>query len=496
MGLKRAGKRSKNKGRLRNKIIMVSCMAVLFSLLIGDAFVSAAYYKNAWKGGKNSAYHNTRMLLSNMQTDEILTKVMDKNSLAYFFKLNNADIINPEYNLCYIISDENGSLEVPAEVYNHTVFSYDEISGLEYWLCDNWGVSYDIQNSDAKYTMYKWNGSHYMIIRMTIGDDGNVELFHIEDMTYVWEDTERIVLLLLALTAFLTIIMGNILTVVLRYILAPLDVLSDAARAMADNVYDRRVKIKQKDEIGELAESFNSMADAVSMHMKSLEESENKKTLLIGSLTHEMKTPVTAISGYAETLLSTKLSEEDKEEALQYIYEESVRLERLSKKLMKLFSLDNGTEEFTFANITAEKLFDSVKHSCTGALESKNILLECRENGEEFFVEPDLISELLINLVDNAIRASVENGKIILCAEGDVISVSDFGYGIPDEEIEHILEPFYMVDKSRSHKYGGVGLGLSIARNIAKLHNIKIEISSKVGEGTTVTLQFKRKAAA
>ena len=116
--------------------------------------------------------------------------------------------------------------------------------------------------------------------------------------------------------------------------------------------------------------------------------------------------------------------------------------------------------------------------------------LECIEQGEHFFMDLDLMTDVLINLIDNGVKASDYGGKIILRAYDDCIEVQDFGQGIPDEEQEKVMEPFYMVDKSRSRKSGGAGLGLALTAMIAKRHNISIRIDSKEGEGTRIILQF------
>lgn len=265
--------------------------------------------------------------------------------------------------------------------------------------------------------------------------------------------------------------------------------MNETTKRLAEGNYDQRVVVRRKDEIGQLEESFNKMAEAVETSTRNLEESERRKTLFMGNLTHELKTPMTAISGYAQTLLSTKISRENQEAALLYIYEECGRLERLSKKMMKLLELDQD-ESLFFVDTPVSCLFEAAAKSCEVILTEKQMTLECIEHGEHFLVEPDLMTDVLINLIDNGVKASDTGGKIILRAYDDRIEVQDFGQGIPTEEQEKIMEPFYMVDKSRSHKSGGAGLGLALTAMIAKRHNISIRIDSKEGEGTRMILQF------
>ena len=198
---------------------------------------------------------------------------------------------------------------------------------------------------------------------------------------------------------------------------------------------------------------------------------------------------MTAISGYAQTLLSTKISRQNEEAALFYIYEECGRLERLSKKMMKLLELDQDNS-LTLTDTPVSHLFEAAAKSCEVILKDKQITLECMEHGEHFLMDLDLMTDVLINLIDNGVKASDNGSRMILRAYDNIIEVQDFGQGIPAEEQEKIMEPFYMVDKSRSRKSGGAGLGLALTALIAKRHNISIQIDSKEGNGTRIILQF------
>lgn len=231
------------------------------------------------------------------------------------------------------------------------------------------------------------------------------------------------------------------------------------------------------------------MAEAVELHMQQLEESEKRKTLFMGNLTHELKTPMTAISGYAQMLLTMKLDAQQQEEALGYIYSECQRLERLSRKMMRLLELDDEIPILLQEKAAAD-LFEAVRKSSEILGKEKQITLLFKENGEHFKMDFDLMQDVLLNLIDNSIKASEAGSKIVVSAEGDCLIVEDFGKGIPKEEQEHIFEPFYMVDKSRSRKSGGAGLGLALTALIARLHQIEIHIESEVGKGTKIILQF------
>ena len=261
------------------------------------------------------------------------------------------------------------------------------------------------------------------------------------------------------------------------------------AADIAKGNYDKRVNVRGKNEIATLGTTFNQMAEAVETRTKSLEESERQKTLFMGNLTHELKTPLAAISGYAQTLLTVRLDEEDEAEALGYIDEECKRLERLSKKMLRLLELDTE-QKLELYEIPVRQLFERTERLCRKLLETKGVTLQYEEHGECFLVEEDLMTEVLVNLVDNANKASKQGDTIRLIANDHQILVQDTGCGIPEEEQKKILEPFYMIDKSRSRKNGGAGLGLALTALILKRHDVTLAIESEEGKGTTMILNF------
>lgn len=274
-----------------------------------------------------------------------------------------------------------------------------------------------------------------------------------------------------------------LLAILLKRQFIPLQRLKDTTKLMADGMYDVRTDVKRDDEVGELGKSFNKMAEAVEKRDKNLK-------LFMGNLTHELKTPMTAISGYAQTMLNVKLSEDEAEEALIYICDECKRLERLSKKLMRLLEIENNGDKLEFREIPVNKLFDETIKTCRTVIKGKSINIECEDDGTILCVEPDLMTDVLVNLVDNAVKASDNGGKIELTCSNKLIGIRDYGCGMASEELEKIMEPFYMIDKSRSRKNGGAGLGLALSAAILRRHNVKFSIESRPGEGTIVNLQF------
>lgn len=489
--------------KLRTKILLISGIAVLMASSISGVVIWLLSRKSTLNEAVVKAYQNTFMVMSDFKSSQESNAKFAVNNyfIEYFFKRR-----EDYYNICFrgVVHKESGkqndiikySVDYNdysniEEIYNHTVLNEKDLINLTYRTYKNDYNSNSIKNADyynrITYAYLDKGGKHYIVFNCDLGND--IMLFKIEDLSSVQKHMELLALSIVFITAIVTVFTISILSIILKRVLDPLHKLNDTTKHMAEGLYDQRLDIRNMDEIGQLSENFNKMADAVEIRTNSLEESEMRKTLFMGNLTHELKTPMTSISGYAQTLLTMKISDDDREEALLYIYQECGRLERLSRKMMKLLEIDHE-DGLEMADISVNKLFEAAAKSCSVILKEKNISLECREQGQIFHVEADLMTDVMINLIDNAVKASKPGGKIILKAGKDYIEVQDFGKGIPLDEQDKILEPFYMIDKSRSRKSGGAGLGLALIAEIAQKHNMTLKIDSKIGVGTRMILQF------
>ena len=215
---------------------------------------------------------------------------------------------------------------------------------------------------------------------------------------------------------------------------------------------------------------------------RSIENLENvaaRREEFIGSFAHELKTPLTAIIGYADMLRSKEMAPKSRFTAAGYIFSEGKRLEALSLKLMDIIVA--GKQEFEPKKFEVGYFIRSIAAVTVPSLSNEGMTLDMRWEPGEIEVEPDLFKTLMINLVDNARKASPKGS----------VYVRDHGRGIPKEELSRITEPFYMIDKSRSRAQNGAGLGLALGARIAELHGTKLEYESEEGEGTTVRILVK-----
>ncbi len=334
-----------------------------------------------------------------------------------------------------------------------------------------------------------WDGRQLMIAGGRASVQGAYDIYVVSDVSAVYSQIAEMTWRFVWISAS-GVITGTLLIVLLaRRASRPLGRLALAAREIAGGDYAKRAGIRARDEVGRLAADFNRMADAVQAHVAQLEETAKRQQLFIGGVTHEYKTPLTALLLHADTLLNTKMSDGESERSLRHIYSQCEWLERLTQKLLKLLTLQ---EHIALLEQPVKPLLDAVADSLANLLEQRGtpLAVECRADTLRF--DFDLMRSLLANLADNASKASRPGQHIWLSAEGHVIEVRDEGHGIQPGDLERITEPFYMADRSRSKKQGGVGLGLALVRRIAKAHGARLELVSMPGKGTTARVIFPR----
>lgn len=335
-------------------------------------------------------------------------------------------------------------------------------------------------------------GNQYVLISgkpVPMLGDAEYKLVFVQDISELYHDMQEQALLSLMIFLGAVTVSVILIFLVTKRILHPLRELQRVARDISDGKLERRANVSGRDEIGLMAADFNKMADRIEDQVTELSKVSEQRRQMLGSLTHEMKTPMTSIIGYSDTLLHVNLKKEQQESALRHIKEECSRLERLSSKLMSLIGLYEN-ESICMEKVSMQELFEQVARLEEHPLKQKGIQLvsSCRMEDRE--IDRDLFESLLINLIDNGAKASEEGMTIFLTAEDNVITVRDQGCGIPKEEIERVTEAFYMVDKARSRKAGGCGLGLSLCSMIAQLHHARLSIESEMGKGTKVSVIF------
>jgi len=283
-------------------------------------------------------------------------------------------------------------------------------------------------------------------------------------------------------------------------ITSPITELRRAAHRLAKGDLDNRIRVQHRDELGQLAESLNTMADELQARAEDQQRLNKTKTDFVANVSHELKTPLTLIKGYIETLEDKAMH--DKAQASKFISiirEHADRLENIVYDLLSLGELESSKESITKSPTDLKKLVDDVALGFGHAITKKGHKLEIEAQGSDFtaLVDSDKIEQVCVNLIDNAVKYTPDNGliQIGLADHSDrvVLTVKDNGIGIDKEHIDRVFERFYRVDKARSREVGGTGLGLGIAKHIVLAHNGTIRIESAKGKGTTFSVSLSRK---
>lgn len=364
-----------------------------------------------------------------------------------------------------------------------TIYSDTDIHPEQY-------LSIDAEDSKKQF-IGMINDKEYLIIgdncRLSALPNSSCYIFVVEDITDVHESIGRMTWQFLLLVILCTVFGLMLIIILVRRSMQPLTKLQIAANNIANGNYHQRANIQSSDEIGALASNFNKMAESVQKHIAELSETTRRQQLFIGGVTHEFKTPLTAILLNADTLQNTYMSEEEQIKSLNHIEKQGKWLERLVQKMLKLLTMDQDVAQ---RQISVPDLFDKVKESTLEMLFSRGISLDMQCDLYYINGDSDLLQSALVNLIDNASKASSPGQIVFLRAFDSILEVSDNGIGIPEDSLSRITDAFYMVDKSRSKRQGGVGLGLALVKEIAKAHGATLEIESKLGSGTTVRIRF------
>lgn len=303
------------------------------------------------------------------------------------------------------------------------------------------------------------------------------------DITQVFEERKEGFALYRKVILVVLVCATVAMLVICTWLTKPIRLLTKATRKMTEGDYSYRAKVISNDEMGQLTNDFNQMANVLENNICMLEEEVKAREEFIAAFSHELKTPLTAIIGYADMLRSRKLDEEKHFVSANYIYTEGKRLETMAFRLLDIIVTKRF--EIEKQSINTEALFKYLKELYG---DYTHVKILCQYEPAMIRAESNLLKSVLINLVDNACKASNEGGRIEIIGrkleQGYLFAVKDYGVGIPQEECSKITGAFYMVDKSRSRSKNGAGLGLALCVEILKLHDSELCIESKVGEGS------------
>ena len=243
-------------------------------------------------------------------------------------------------------------------------------------------------------------------------------------------------------------------------------------------------------------EELTPFLEAMDRQNKEKEAVSNMRKEFSANVSHELKTPLTSISGYAEIMKNGMVRPEDITLFSERIYKEARRLITLVEDIIKLSKLDEESVELEKQDVDLYELTREIISRLAPQAAQKNIRMEVTGEPVNYFGIRQILDEMIYNVCENAVKYNVENGRVSVWVgntlDGPKVTVSDTGIGIPQEHHERIFERFYRVDKSHSKERGGTGLGLSIVKHGALLHGAKVSVDSMPGRGTRIEMQFPK----
>lgn len=276
----------------------------------------------------------------------------------------------------------------------------------------------------------------------------------------------------------------------------PLREMAVAARRLGEGDFTARINIDEdrKDEIGELAHSFNSMS-------QSLSSLDTMRRSFVANVSHELKTPMTIISGYVDGILDGTIPESKSRHYLEIVSEEIKRLSKLTRSLLELAKIENQSIEMEYVRFDLMEAVRKVLLSFEQKIEEKKIRVYFidDDHGTNIYADRDLIYQVIYNLIDNAVKFTETGGyielEIKIREERAFVRIRNSGEGIPEHELSAIFERFYKTDKSRSNDRTGVGLGLFLIKKIINLHNGEIAVKSELGKYTEFAFYIPSKSS-
>jgi signal transduction histidine kinase len=418
-----------------------------------------------------------------------LTDSLDLASIEH--QIHYMMIINPKIEI-YLLDGSGKILAFFAEPKKKVQSEVVDLQPIEDFLSE--GAKLPILGDDPRHPGRK---KTFSVAPLKIGKDINGYLYIITESerydsaagmireSYIVQTTIKGLIITLIFTAVIGMILFSFLTRRLRAV-------TDSVKGFEQGKLDNRVDVRSNDELGQLAKSFNQMADTIVLNMEELKRTDDLRRELVAGVSHDLRSPLASIQGYLETILikDEKLSPEEKKNYLEIILSNTQLLSKLVAELFELSKLDAKQvqpkpEQFSIAELTQD-----VVMKLRPQAEKNNIHLEpvFPKEVPRVYADIALIERAMSNLIENAILYTPTNGtvKVVLSKSEKKVSVtvSDTGRGIPPKDLPYIFDRFYRVERSRNRTTGGTGLGLAISKKILELHGSDITVESEVNVGT------------
>lgn len=438
--------------------IFLGTFATCLAVILFCVFVIAGFVHNYYR---------------NQQSDNLLTQLDYLVHMAEKHNIEHLKSFNNEQKIIILDKDKKIILENDSTL-QLSKKALDEIFS-------------ESQSSDSGHHTSHLNFSKTLIVHSKSIRNGNVICIADTHHTYIalLGRMSTYVFIILGLAALISLVLAHFLS---KRILRPVYNL---------NLYHPD-KSSLYPELTPLIDKINEQNEEIRqrmLHIESEHETQDKmRREFTANVSHELKTPLTSISGYAELIRDGIVKEEDVPRFAGKIHDESMRMITLVGDIIKLSQLDEKNIPVKFEKIDLYNCCQGVIMSLESLAAKRNITFELTGEHCEISAAELIIEEIIHNICENAVKYNKENGKVSVsirqCIDGVELSVTDTGIGIKKEDLPHIFERFYRADKSHSKEIGGTGLGLSIVKHGVQFHNACVSVDSTYGEGTTIRILF------
>lgn len=477
---------------IHNKVLITLCLVVftgLFSLQFASYRLSGQNMNNMIKSDMIDARKNIDLFLK-------------QYFLVYDLELNDTTLKYESENITKELSTEFGN---SIEIYGHNGRLSSAMT-TPYYFKDDEGISKAL-NNETSYSTYYLNKRLLVSLTFPIKKDTNIlgAIRYIGDYTDLYSNNERFKSIT---NLFAVIIFG--MTLVTSFFLSkiitkPIRALTRNSEQISKGNFNLSINVHSKDEVGELAERFKIMVERIKNQIEYIEkERDHLKTVqqqnkaFFDNVSHEMKTPLTTILGYAQVIQENGFTDEEFfQKGISYIISESERLNKLIVDVLEISKSSSAEFSYEFRNFNLSRLIENTCDEMLIKCQKYNIDIHCSTENDLFiYGDENRIKEVLINIIDNSLKYGDTNSTVEVLAYRDqgkiYVSIKDTGSGIPPEAAEQVFNPFFKL-KEKSREKGSIGLGLFITKKIMEKHDGRISINSNYKEGTEVILEFKVK---
>jgi signal transduction histidine kinase len=364
-----------------------------------------------------------------------------------------------------------------------------------------------LSNAKKNITSYTLKRTDFTIVSFTFpliiqGENLGIVTI-VENYSYVYNKTDKLLKYILTITGSVFAVIFIFSLILTRSITIPIVKLSKASKEIAQGKFSNNINIKSRDEIGELSANFFNMVETLKGNIEIIENDRDKlkelsshRKQFFDNVTHELKTPLTTILGYAEMLKSNGFNDKDFfYKASDHIIDESTRLHYMVLKLLELSKEEIVENKYDYESVHVNQLIKNTCEEMSLKGIRYNTLIHYEAESNSFTLgNKDRLKEVLINVIDNAIKYGRPGNAIgVKCYKDDkklYISVCDNGIGMSKEQLKNIFQPFYRADKKGAREIGSCGLGLSIVQAILKSHHGEMDVQSILNSGTTVIIKL------